>query len=149
MNNFLKIRILMPAIIVILLVMQVFRIDKKNPSKNPETDYLYIVKPPAEIANLIKTGCYDCHSNETIYPWYSNIAPLSWIIKSHITEGRDHLNFSEWGYYHAGRRGNKQDECSEMITKNEMPIPSYKLMHSSAKFTNEQKAILIAWFTNE
>jgi hypothetical protein len=149
MNKFFKIRIILPVVLIILLVIQVFRIDKTNPSQNPDIDYLYIVKPPAEIASLIKDGCYDCHSNETSYPWYSNIAPFSWLIKSHIIEGRDHLNFSEWGNYQAGRRGNKQDKCKEMLVKNEMPISLYKLMHSSAKFTNEQKAMLITWFTNE
>jgi hypothetical protein len=149
MKNLLKIRNVLPSLFFILLLIQVFRIDKTNPSQNPDNDYINIVKPPAEIATLIRTGCYDCHSYETKYPWYSNIAPISWLIKSHITKGRDHLNFSEWGNYQAGRRGSKLDECQEMLVNSEMPLSYYKLMHSSAKFTDEQKNLLITWFTIE
>ncbi len=149
MKKVFKLRYILSGLLVIVLVMQIFRIDKAIPETNLEYDYLIMTKPPVEIAYLIKAGCYDCHSNETVYPWYSNLAPISWSIKSHISEGREHLNFSEWGNYQPGKRGNKHDECKEMLVNGEMPLFSYKLIHSPANFNEEQKARLIAWFTNE
>jgi hypothetical protein len=149
MKKALKLPYILTGLAVIFLILQVFRIDKTKPQPNTEADYITIAQPPAEITSLIKSSCYDCHSNETKYPWYSNIAPVSWILQSHIKEGRAHLNFSEWGNYQPGKQGNKQDECKEMLAEEEMPLLSYKLMHSSANFTEEQKTMLVKWFTNE
>ena len=78
-----------------------------------------------------------------------NIAPISWSIKFHITEGRENLNFSEWGNYQPGRRGHMLDECKEMIEKGKMPLPFYRLMHSEAKFSDQEKELLKKWLTNE
>lgn len=137
------------VVVAIIVIIQFFRIDKTQPAVNPETDYISMVQPSDEIKGLIKNACYDCHSNETVYPWYTNIAPVSWMIKSHINEGREQLNFSEWGNYQPGKRGHKQDECKEMLVEGEMPLKGYTIMHSSANMTDEQKAVLIKWFTNE
>jgi len=149
MKKLLKPQYILSALLILFIVIQIFRIDKTNPTSSADADYIVMAQPPAEIANLLKTSCYDCHSNETVYPWYSNIAPLSWLLKSHITEGREKLNFSEWANYQPGKRGHKQDECKEMLVEGEMPLASYTLMHSNAKFTEEQKVMLIKWFTIE
>jgi len=140
----------MKKVIVVLLVafiiIQFFPIDKTNPPPTPGMDFLRIKKTPPQIAKLISTSCYDCHSNESKYPWYSDIAPSSWLLKNHINEGRKHLNFSTFATYEPKRQVHKLEECIEMIEKEEMPLDSYYLGHQDAKFTTEQRQELIKYF---
>jgi hypothetical protein len=134
------------AIIAFLVVIQFFRIDKTKPVTNPESDFIYIEKPPADIAQKIKTACYDCHSNETVYPWYANIAPVSWMLQSHIIEAREHINFSEWENFPGGKRGHFKEECAEEITSGEMPLKSYTLIHKDARMDESEIEKLAEWF---
>ena len=140
----------MKKVIVVLLVafiiIQFFPIDKTNPPPTPGMDFLRIKKSSPKIASLISTSCYDCHSNESKYPWYSDIAPSSWLLKNHINEGRKHLNFSTFATYEPKRQVHKLEECIEMIEKEEMPLDSYYLGHQDAKFTTEQRQELIKYF---
>ncbi len=133
-------------LVATLVVIQFIR-PELNENKSEETlDFLTITKPTDEIAGLIKTSCYDCHSNYTEPQWYMNIAPISWWIADHVEEGQEELNFSEWGNYKLKRQNHKLDECIELIEENEMPLNLYTLMHSDAKLTSEQKTLLIDWF---
>lgn len=137
------------GIIAIIVILQFFRIDKTNPEVVAENDFITIVQPNENIKTMLKTSCYDCHSNETNYPWYTNIAPLSWWIKHHIDEGREELNFSEWGTFKVKRQKHKLEECFELIEENEMPKNSYLITHGDAKLTPEQKEELINWFKEQ
>lgn len=137
------------AVVVILVLMQFKRIDKTNPEFNDAEDFITITQPPEEIATLIKNACYDCHSHQAKYPWYSNVAPISWLLENHINEGREHLNFSTWGTYEAKKADHKLEECMEEIKKGNMPMKPYVLMHSEAKMTDEQKTTLVAWFESQ
>src|SRR5687768_10971939 len=101
------------ALLVIFLVLQLFRIDKTNPPVVQELDFINTMNPPKEVASVIKAACYDCHSNTTQYPWYSNIAPASWWLKDHINEGRKEMNLSEWQNFTPKRKQKKLDECLE------------------------------------
>jgi len=139
-------RKILPVILVAFIIIQFFPIDKTNPPLTPGMDFLKIKNTPAETAKLIQISCYDCHSNETRYPWYSNIAPASWFLKNHVNEGRKHLNFSTFATYEPKRQIHKLEECIEMIEKNEMPLESYILGHQDAKLTPEQKQELINYF---
>ncbi len=132
-----------------LVIAQLFRIDKTNPTVNAAEDYLSTVAVPTEVAQLIRTSCYDCHSNETVYPWYTNIAPVSWWIKDHIVDGRKHLNFSIWETYEAKRKAHKMEECYEMVEEKEMPMPSYTWVHGDASLNAEQRALLVDWFKQQ
>jgi len=134
------------GLLIIVVGIQFFRIDKTNPEFNITNDFIEITSPPEEIVALLKSTCYDCHSNETKYPWYSNIAPISWWVKDHINEGRDEMNFSEWGAFKLKRKDHKLEEVAEMLEKGEMPLDEYTWTHSEAKLTQEQKIQLIAWF---
>lgn len=127
-------------------MIQFIRISKVNPEIITENDFLVSVNASPEISSLIKTSCYDCHSNETTYPWYTNIAPVSWWIKHHINEGREELNFSEWSTFKEKRKNHKLEECVEMIEENEMPMSSYTLLHKNAALSEEQKQKLILFF---
>jgi hypothetical protein len=135
------------AVLTIFIVMQFFRIDKTNPPVVADNDFLVLNTASAEVQNIIKASCYDCHSNTSIYPWYTTIAPVSWWIKHHINEGRQHLNFSEWGKYTAKKADHKLEECVEMIQEGEMPMSSYTIIHSETKLSEEQKLLLINWFS--
>ncbi len=137
------------TIIILLIIFQFFRIDKTNPPLDPAMDIAVVAQMPAELNNMIKESCYDCHSNEVKYPWYTNVAPLSWWIKHHINEGREELNFSEWGTYKSRRIDKKLKECAEMLEEGEMPLSSYTLIHGEAKLSEAQKSQLIAWFNSQ
>jgi hypothetical protein len=137
------------AIIFILLMIQSIQIDKTIEPVNPTTDFISVTAANTEVAGLLKTACYDCHSNQPTYPWYTNMAPVSWWIKHHINEGSQHLNFSIWGTYSEKRKNHKLEECIEMIEEGEMPMNSYTWMHPEAKLTDAQKQLLIDWFKAE
>lgn len=130
----------------IIALIQVIRIDTVNPEVIPGSDYLMMTKASPEIADILKTSCYDCHSLETNYPWYSQIAPVSWFLKKHINEGREHLNFSKWAEYSIEKQMSKSKECIEEIEGGEMPLKSYTIIHSDARLTAGTRQALIDWF---
>lgn len=132
--------------LIILLVIQVFSIDKTNPPADPQKDFLTINNPPEGIASMLKNSCYDCHSYHSEYPWYTNIEPVSWWVKGHIKEGRKHLNFSEWGNYDEKRRTHKLEECVEVMAEQKMPLTSYIIAHSEARLSKDDTQRLQDYF---
>lgn len=134
------------ALLVVFVIIQFFRIDKTNPPVNEGMDFLTIKNTPQQTADKIKAACYDCHSNESKYPWYSNVQPVAWFLKNHIDEGRKHLNFSTFATYDAKKQAHKLEECVEMIEKGEMPMESYIIAHPEAKLSEQEKTMLIDYF---
>ncbi|AXY75781.1 cytochrome C [Paraflavitalea soli] len=100
---------------------------------------------PADISNILKRSCNDCHSNNTHYPWYTNIQPVGWWMQEHVEDGKRDLNFSEFGTYKPKDQDHAMKEIVEVIEKNEMPLNSYLWMHGEAKLSEEDKAALIDW----
>lgn len=94
---------------------------------------------------LIRTACYDCHSNNTVYPWYAEIQPLAWWLADHVKEGKSELNFSEFATYKPKKADHKLEEVIEMIQEGEMPLKSYTLIHDNAKLSDGQKKAIITW----
>ena len=137
------------GIAVVLVVIQFFRIDKSEPESSPEADILLVESVPSDIGIILKTSCYDCHSNKTIYPWYSNVAPVSWWLKGHVNEGRKELNFSEWGTFADKRAHHKLEECYEEVLEGHMPLPSYLWMHPEARIDDRQRKSLAGWFEDQ
>lgn len=131
---------------VLFIIVQFFRIDKTNPPVNEGMDFLTIKNTPENMAAKIRASCYDCHSNDTKYPWYSNVQPIAWFLKSHIDEGRSKLNFSTFATYEPKRQAHKLAEAVEMIETGEMPMESYLLAHTEAKLTAEEKQMIIDYF---
>lgn len=131
---------------VLFIIIQFFRIDQTNPPINKGMDFLTAKRTPEALATNIRNACYDCHSNETKYPWYTNIQPVAWFMKSHIDEGRKHLNFSTFATYEPKRQAHKLEECVEMIEKGEMPLESYILGHPEAKLTAVEKKEMMDYF---
>lgn len=131
---------------VVFIILQFFRIDKSVPDVDPSKDFLSVYAPPTQVKTIIEETCYDCHSYKTKYPWYSNIAPVSWWLKDHIDHGRDELNFSTWADYNTRRADHKLEEAAEMVLSEEMPLPSYTYAHWDAKLSEDQKTAVSDWF---
>ncbi|MRJ11586.1 cytochrome C [Ornithobacterium rhinotracheale] len=104
------------AIVVVLIAIQFIPVDLSNPARVPEDDFFYINEAPAEVQSLVHSACYDCHSNETVYPSYAQFAPINFWLKHHVDEGREELNFSNWARYVMMNKANhKLDECAELV----------------------------------
>jgi hypothetical protein len=104
-----------------------------------------VVQVPNNVEEILKTSCYDCHSNFTVYPWYSEIAPISWYLAQHVNEGKEHLNFSEWTVYNKNQQSHILKDLEEVLESHEMPINSYLLIHKEAKMSTEQYTVLMNW----
>lgn len=141
--------IILLAIVFLLILIQLIRVDQSNPESNPKYDYFVVESVPANAQAITRESCYDCHSNQTIYPWYSKIAPVSWMLQNHINEGRGHLNYSEWGNYSSKDKTEMLYEMTKMIEKDEMPLKSYLLLHKNARLTDEEKTTLGHLFLKE
>lgn len=132
-------------VVSILLVIQVIRPDFKNPTANPK-DALHA---NAQVMKILKGSCYDCHSNETKYPWYSNIAPVSWFMADHIDNGRKAINFSDWVSMDPQRKLARLKRADHLINRDLMPIRNYTWMHKHAKLSPEQKNVLDQFFDKQ
>ena len=144
-----KKKIVLAGILAVLVLIQFIRIDKTKPEAPASLDYFSVTNPPEEIEDILRNACFDCHSNETVYPWYADVAPVSWLIKHHVNEGREDLNFSEWGSYSSSRAEEINKECFEEVLDHEMPLKSYTLMHPKAKLSPEQRSQLQQWFISQ
>lgn len=131
---------------LLFILIQFIRPNQTNPVTNTQLDYRTVTNPPEEIKGLLKAACYDCHSNETVYPWYSQFAPVSWWLSAHVREGREHLNFSTFGQLPANNQAEALEEVAEVIQEGEMPLASYTWTHPEARLSPEQKNSLAAWF---
>jgi mono/diheme cytochrome c family protein len=90
---------------------------------------------------LAARACFDCHSNETTWPWYSNVAPISWLVQHDVEEGRAQLNFSNWG--HSGEEGEEAEEMGETVLEGEMPMRNYLITHPEARLTGAERRALV------
>ena len=134
------------GVILAFAILQILPRDKNANQEPTKEDLFEVEEASMELTTLIKEACYDCHSNQTSYPWYSEIAPLSWWIDDHIAHGRKHLNFSEWASYKAEKKSHKAEEAVEEINEGEMPLESYQLAHSSGRLSDEEKTMIVRWF---
>ena len=112
------------------------------------TDFMNTFNVPIEFRQMIKTSCYDCHSNNTKYPWYNKFQPVSWLLENHIKEAKAELNFSEFGEYSKRRQRSKLKSIINQIKEDEMPLFAYKLMHPKAKISEEGKSELLEWLSS-
>ena len=125
--------------------MQAVQPIPNNNTKLLTTDITRIVTVPENALTILKNACYDCHSNNTHYPWYVSIQPMGWIMSGHIKNGKENLNFSDFGAYSPRKQANKLRAIETSIEEGSMPLPAYKIMHGSARLSEEDKKILIDW----
>ena len=133
-------------ILLIVLVGIQFIPTKRNQSNEIlESDISKTYMLPAEIQTIFKNSCYDCHSNNTKYPWYNKIQPVSWLLENHIKKGKKELNFSEFGAYSKRKQKNKLKSITSQIRDNEMPLSSYTLIHRDAKLSEKDRDLIKQW----
>tara|TARA_R110001592_G_scaffold244667_1_gene506057 strand:+ start:217 stop:669 length:453 start_codon:yes stop_codon:yes gene_type:complete len=143
--KFLKIIFLI--LLVAVVGIQFFPTTRNQSKTVPKIDFMLVNDVPNNIKIKIQTSCYDCHSNNTAYPWYNKIQPVAWFLESHIADGKKELNFNEWGDYSNRRKKGKLKSIISQIKQDEMPLTSYTLIHSNAKFTEKEKKVLFEWLT--
>ncbi len=121
------------------------------PRTNPPVihDLMASSATPPQVAAMLHAACYDCHSSETLWPWYSHIAPMSWLIASDVKEGREHLNLSDWPNDNPMRAAKRLENMSDEISSGEMPLPKYTKIHADARLTQIQRKELSDWLDAE
>jgi hypothetical protein len=127
------------VLLAALAAIQLIPVERTNPPV--ETD----VAAPEEVENLLTRACYDCHSNETRWPWYAHVAPMSWLIANDVKEGRRELNFSAWNQFTGARRARKFKEIVEQLERGKMPQWYYILLHPDAKLLPGDKEMILNW----
>ena len=132
------------AILVVIVLIQFIR-PEKNISNKVINDISTLMDVPENVQEIIKTSCADCHSNTTKYPWYSEIAPASWYLASHVNDGKKHLNFSEWASYNKNQKEHIIKDLKKELKSKEMPLNSYLWIHKEAVVSPEQYKILLDW----
>jgi len=127
--------------VVVFALIQLIPVDRDNPTTDPSSEIIL----QGEVKLIIQTACYDCHSHNTTWPWYSNVAPVSWLVSYDVHQARDEMNFSQWNSYSAKKMDRKFREIVEEVEEEEMPLPIYLITHSEADLDESQRAILINW----
>lgn len=131
--------------VVLIIAIQFLRPDRLNFQEDSSKHLKAYVKVPEEITHILIRSCNDCHSNTTRWPWYSEIAPASWLVADDVQSGRRHLNFSEWGTYSQKKMGKKLYQIAEVAGDSSMPLTAYLLMHADAKLNSAERKMLGNW----
>lgn len=131
--------------IVGMAILQLTNPPLTNPIVPSGHDLMAANPPPPDIAAMLKRACYNCHSDETKWPWYSHIAPFSWRISEHVNNARDAMNFSDWPRDHASWTRKRWRHIADAVESQEMPMPRYVWFHPSARLTTEERARLVQW----
>ena len=142
-------KILAIVLVATFVVIQFFRIDKTAPAIVQAETLEAAVSVPPDVSLILGRSCNDCHSNTTIYPWYSNIQPAAWFLKNHIDDGRRQLNFSVFNTYTAKRKAKKLEEVCEQVESKEMPLPSYLWIHWDSILKDTEAKALCDWANQE
>jgi len=134
-------------LILAFIVIQFFRPVKNKAEGTSNNDISKLYSVPENVQSILKTSCYDCHSNNTVYPWYAQIQPVAWWLNDHIKHGKGDLNFSEFATYSIRRQYRKLEEVNDLVKKGEMPLDSYLWVHKDAILSEQQKLTLANWVT--
>lgn len=126
-------------ILLVIIGIQFIEVEKTNPPVTAD------INAPIEVKTILQQSCYDCHSNETKWPWYSKVAPVSWLVSKDVVEGREHLNFSDWEKLLPAKQRKLKEEIWEEIEEDKMPMSNYTLLHPSAKLDLIKKQTIKKW----
>ena len=136
-----KLTYVLAALLILFFLIQLIPVNRVN----PEFDVVYDFNAPDSVREIVVNSCYDCHSNQTDWPWYSYVAPASWFTVGHVNDARKKINFSEWLLQPEEKRQKIKEEMIEEIEDGEMPLPPYLITHSNAEITDEKLQILKSW----
>ncbi|MFS8636979.1 MAG: heme-binding domain-containing protein [Gemmatimonadota bacterium] len=131
------------AVLLLVGVFVVIQFVPYGSAENPPVEEEVYATP--EVRDVLRRACYDCHSNETRWPWYARVAPVKWLVRYDVAKGRDDLNFSTWNRYSPERQAHKLEEVVETVTDGSMPPRIYLPLHPDARLTNEEVELLRAW----
>ena len=134
-------------LLVTLVGIQFFPTSRNQSDTIPRTDFMLVNDVPEQIKNKLQVSCYDCHSNNTAYPWYNKVQPVAWLLENHVKEGRAELNFNEWDSLSSRRKASKLKSIISQIENDEMPLASYTLIHRDAVFSETEKQDIIKFLT--
>ncbi len=123
-------------VIAFFIGIQFIQPERVNPPSDSAAAFDLVAKPSPQVAEIARRACYDCHSHSTVWPWYSRVAPVSWLVANHVREGRARLNFSQWNLLSPDMSKRRLKEACEEMRKGEMPLWNYKLMHPEARITD-------------
>ena len=137
------------AALVLALALQFVGPARTNPRVEDDLALQRHGPLPPHVAGLLRRACYDCHSHDTRWPWYSRIAPVSWLVVNDVDIGRQHLNFSIWGGYHRFERADLLDKSCELVSQGTMPLRSYVWMHPNARLGQREVEALCEWTREE
>ncbi|MBI4428493.1 MAG: heme-binding domain-containing protein [Ignavibacteriales bacterium] len=133
----------------IFLGIQAVQPDRTNPPVDETQTIEALLKAPPQVLTIIQRSCFDCHSNKTNWPWYSYVAPSSWLVASDVKNARAQMNFSEWGKYKGLRAVSKLDQICMNVDQGTMPLPIYLIMHPSARLSKAEIDTICAWVEAE
>jgi len=133
------------AVVGLLVVIQVFRPSRINPIVEPKNEIAASLPVPPEVADIFNRSCGDCHSNHTIWPWYSAVAPVSWLVAYDVNHGRSELNFSEWGMGNPKKNADVLQKICKEVQEKKMPGTFYPLLHPTAKLADADIQTVCRW----
>lgn len=136
---------LLIAMLVILVLLQFYRPPLNESGPQAFAEFEIETQPSDEVKAILRKACYDCHSNHTRYPWYNNVAPVSYWLDLHIDEGKEHLNFSDWSSFKAKKKDHKLEEIVQEVKKGKMPLKEYTWTHGDARLSDQERQALIHW----
>lgn len=135
------------GLLLVFVALQFYRPQKNISNGNHAKVFVQETNPSTEVLNILRTACYDCHSNNTEYPWYNQVAPISFWLSDHIKDGKKHLNFSDWENYTKQKKDHKLEEIIEEVQEGGMPLKEYTWTHKEANLSNQQTKQVIEWAT--
>ena len=141
------VRFVLVGVAALALAIQLVRPARTNPATDPAATMHAQLAVPADVASILERSCRDCHSNDTRWPWYTNVAPVSWWVIDHVNHGRSHFNFSQWAKYDAEEQRTLLTRSCELSQSGAMPLPSYLRMHDAAMSASDV-AVLCAFTGN-
>ena len=144
-----KFKWIFAALVAVFALLQLMNPSRTNPPVTPGHDLMATNTPPPQIAALLHAACYDCHSDETKWPWYSHIAPVSWLVAGDVKDGREKMNLSDWPHDRPERAAKRLERISEEAGYQNMPPAKYTLLHPEARLTAGQRQQLIHWADQE
>ena len=139
-----KTKVALVAVAAVAVVIQFFPPERTNPASDPAASFEAVVKPPAQVSAIIARACQDCHSHRTVWPWYSRVAPASWLVADDVIEARRKFNFSAWARMSPERAQEVLGDMCQEVKAGDMPLWQYRLLHPEAKLSAEDVAAVCA-----
>lgn len=137
----------MLGLLLIFIAIQFVHPEENKSGEEQPNDFAKVFAVSGDVQSILQNACYDCHSNNTKYPWYANVQPLGWMLARHINNGKAELNFSSFGSNSQRKQISKLKAVANQVKDDEMPLSSYKLMHNKARLSPQDKKLITEWFT--